>query len=238
MTNKAGIEIQSKRKKEREKEIKLPIVPQSWGCLCSLPASPLVQHATEDITARLVLPSVKTTSSSVLYKQQKLQKISPLLPSATRISHSWELRDQRQQWRNTLFLSYFISTLLISFSSHSSPLLLEVLMTSCRLSTSISGSRSLLASKVYKQHCKDSLSSISKQVMGISEVIPSPHCLNLLRKWRFKTPLAICSICSGAEYNNSHLHYVFRYGIQSGQTFRSTWHWPISISQSLWDSFY
>lgn len=182
---------------------------------------------------------MKTTSSSVLYKQQKLQKISPLLPSATRISHSWELRDQRQQRRNILFLGYFISALLISFSSHTSPLLLEVLMTSCRLSTSISGSRSLLASEVYKQHCKESFLSISKQVMRISSVIPSPHCLNLLRKWGLKTPLAISSICSGAEYNNlSHLHYVFQYIIQSGQTFRSTWYWPISLSQSLWDSYY
>lgn len=236
MINKAGIEVQSKRQKEREEEIKLPILPQSWGRLCSLPACPQVQPATEDITARLVLPSVKTTSSSVLYKQQKLQKISRLLPSATRISHSWELRDQRQQRRNILFLSYFISALLISFSSHTSPLLLEVLMTSCTLSTSISGSRSLLASKVYKQHCKDSFSSISKQAIGI---IPSPHCLNLLRKWGLKIPLAISSICSGAECNNfPHLHYLFQYIIQSGQTFKGTWHWPISLSQCSWDSYY
>lgn len=183
MANKAGIVVQSKRQKERgEEEIKLHILPQSWGYLCSLPVFPQVQPATEDITARLVLPPVKTTSFSVLYKQQKQQKISRLLPSASRISHSWELRDQRQQWRNTLFVSYFISTLLISFRSHTSPLLLEVLMTFCSLSTSVSGSRNLLAREVYKQHCKDRLLSISEQVMRISQVIPSPHCPNLLEK--------------------------------------------------------
>lgn len=180
MANKAGIGAQSKRQKERrEEEIKLHIFPQSWGCLCSLPQ---VQPATEDITARLVIPSVKTPSSSVLYKQQKQQKISRLLPSASRISHSWELRDQRQQRRNILFLTSFISALLISFPSHTSPLLLEVLMTSCSLSTSISGSKNLLAREVYKQHCKDRLSSTSEQVMRTSQVIPSPHCPNFLEK--------------------------------------------------------
>lgn len=125
---------------------------------------------------------MKTTSSSVLYKQQKQQKISQLLPSASRISHSWELRDQRQQRRNILFLSYFISVLRISFPSCTRPLLLEVLMASCSLSTSVSGSRNLLGREVYKQHCKDRLSIILEQAMRINQVIPSLHCPNLLEK--------------------------------------------------------
>lgn len=168
------------QKERGEEETKLHFFCLFWGCLCSSPASPQVQPETKDITARLVLPSVKTTSSSVFYMQQKQQKISWLLPSASRISHSWEVRDQRQQRRNILFLSYFISALLISFLSHTSLFLLEVLMTSCSLSTSISGSRNLLARKVHKQHSKDRLLSISEQT--IRQVIPSPRCPNLLEK--------------------------------------------------------
>lgn len=187
--NEAEIVVQSKRQRGDE-EIKLHILPQSWSCPCVFPVSPQVQPAPEDIMATLVLPSEKTMSCSVLYKQQKPQKISRLLPSASRISHSWELRDQRQQWRNILFLSYFISALLLSFLSHTSPLLLEVLMTSCSQSTSISGSRNLLAREVCKQHWKERLSSISKQVMRINKVIPSPHCPNLLEvQIRAQTPL-------------------------------------------------
>lgn len=81
-----------------------------------------------------------------------------------------------------MFLSYFISALLIFFPSHIGPLLLEVLMTSCSRSTPLSGSRNLLAKEIYKQHCKEMLSSISEQAMRISKVIPSPHSSNLLEK--------------------------------------------------------
>jgi len=59
-------------------------------------------------------------------------------------------------------------------------------MTSCSLSTSISGPRNLLAREVYKQHFKDRLSNISEQATRISQVSPSPHCPNVLAKGRLR----------------------------------------------------
>lgn len=180
MANVVGTVVQSKR--QREERNKTAHFTSVLSLPVPTPTFPRVSLQQKTLQQDFVLPSVKTTSSSVLYMQQKLQKISRLLPSASRISHSWELRDQRQQWRNILFLSYFISALLIFFPLHIGPLLLEVLMTSCSRSTSLSGSRNLLAREIYKQHCKEMLLSISEQAMRINKVIPSPHSLNLPEK--------------------------------------------------------
>lgn len=115
MANKAGIEVQSKRQKERgEEEIKLHILPHSRGCHCS---PPWVQPATKDITARLVLPSVKTTSSSVLYKQQKQQKIKSI--AAISIQDLSQLGVKRSK---TATKEHFVSQLFYLCSSHSLPI--------------------------------------------------------------------------------------------------------------------